>query len=382
MGALARHLLVTNDYPPKTGGIQVYLHELWRRLEPGRATILTASSDPGAADFDATSEVPVERTGRRLLFFPTPATRRRVEAAIERHDPRLVLLDPAWPLGLIGPFLSRPYGVVVHGAELAFPGRLPIVGSTVRFVLARARVVVCAGAYPEAEARRLARGRLGEVLQVPPGVDTDRFVPLSGPERESVRRRLGLPVTAELVVSFSRLVPRKGMDTLIEAAARLAPRRPDLLVVIGGAGRDRERLEALAKRLGAPVRFLGRVADDDLPGLLGAADLFVMDCRSRFLGLQQEGFGIVFVEAGSAGVAAVAGRSGGSHEAVLDGETGRVVEDPRDPDELARAVGDLLADPERRARLGERARQVAVERFDWRVLARRLADGLSPHDGP
>ena len=122
---MARHLLVTNDYPPKTGGIQVYLHELWRRLEPDRAVVVTATSHPDAEAFDATSEIVIERIPTKTLFLPTWRAKRAIESAIARHQPELVLLDPAWPLGLLGPRLSVPYGVVVHGAEVTVPGRIP-----------------------------------------------------------------------------------------------------------------------------------------------------------------------------------------------------------------------------------------------------------------
>src|ERR1700688_2164301 len=132
---MARHLLVTNDYPPKTGGIQVYLHERGRRLESDRAVVLTASSHPEAESFDANSEIVVERIPAKTLFFPTWRAKRAIESAIARHQPDLVLLDPAWPLGLLGPRLSVPYGVIVHGAEVTAPGRLPIVASSLRFVL-------------------------------------------------------------------------------------------------------------------------------------------------------------------------------------------------------------------------------------------------------
>ncbi len=377
---MARHLLVTNDYPPKTGGIQVYLHELWQRLEPGRGVVLTASSHPDAAHFDASTDVVVERIAATTLFLPTPRALAAIEAAIERHQPDLVLLDPAWPLGLLGPWLSRPYGVVLHGAEVTIPGRIPLVASTLRYVLSHAEVAVCAGSYPEAEARRNAADRMPPVIQIPPGVDTARFVPQTPEQRAALRSSLGIADDAFLVSSYSRLVPRKGMDTLIRASARLGARRPTLRVVIGGAGRDRARLEKLANRLGAPVTFLGRIPDDQLVPLLGSSDLMVMDCRSRWLGLEQEGFGIVFVEAGACGVAQVAGRSGGSHEAVLNGESGTVVANSRSVRALESAMADLMDDPQRRGAYAQRARDLAVERFDWDRLAHRLSRELSVFD--
>lgn len=380
---MARHLLVTNDYPPKTGGIQVYLHELWRRLESGRAVVITATSHPDAAAFDAADSVVVERVPGSTLILPTRKNRALIEAAIERHQPDLVLLDPAWPLGLLGATLSRPYGVVLHGAEVAIPARVPLLASSLRYVLRHATVAVSAGGYPEAEARRNAAEWMPPTIQVPPGVDTRRFAPLSAGRRDEVRAALGASPATLLVSSYSRLVPRKGMDTLIRASAHLAADFPTLRVVIGGAGRDRTRLEKLATRLAAPVTFVGRVPDDDLPEWLGASDVMVMDCRSRWAGLEQEGFGIVFLEAAAAGVAHIAGRSGGSHEAVRHGLTGLVVDNPRSAQALAAAMAQLLSDAPRRASLATRARAVAVEEFDWRVLAQHLGTALAPFDhGP
>src|ERR1700722_3914068 len=220
---MARHLLVTNDYPPKTGGIQVYLHELWRRLQPHRAVVVTATSAPDTEVFDATSEIRIERIGAKTLFLPTWRAKRAIESAIKRHQPDLVLLDPAWPLGLLGPRLSVPYGVVVHGAEVTVPGRIPVVASTLRYVLRHAAVAICAGSYPESEVKRIAAEYAPPIIQVPPGVNTTRFSPLVASRRAEVRQSLGLRDDAFLVSSYSRLVPRKGMDTLIRAATRLKP---------------------------------------------------------------------------------------------------------------------------------------------------------------
>ena len=377
---MARHLLVTNDYPPKTGGIQIYLHELWRRLEPDRAVVITANSDPRAEEFDKRTHVVIERVPAQTLYAPTRATLRHIEAAIERHNPDLVLLDPAWPLGLLGPRLSRPYGVVLHGAEVAVPGRLPFAATSLRYVLRHAAVAVCAGAYSESEARRCAAEHMPPVVQVPPGVDTRRFKPLDPSRRPEVRESLGLPVDALLVSSYSRLVPRKGMDTLLKASTKLKVNFPSLHLAIGGVGREDDRLVKLAVSLDAPVTFLGRVPDAALSDWLGASDLMVMDCRSRWFGLEQEGFGIVFVEAAASGVAQVAGRSGGSHEAVIDGVTGTVVHNPRSTQDLALAMGDLLFDDERRRSYAQRSRELAVQNFDWNQLATRLSSGLSPFD--
>ena len=371
------HLLVTNDFPPKFGGIQSYLWELWRRLPPEGIHVMT-TRHPKAAAWDAAQAYPVTRT-REQVLLPTPALARRIDALADEVGASLVVLDPALPVGLLGPRLRHPYAVVLHGAEIAVPGRLPASRDALGYVLRHAVHLIAAGPYPAVEAARAVggRSRLPPVTIVPPGVDTTRFRPLSPAERTTARERFGLDPAARLVVSVSRLVPRKGMDVLIEAAARLAPGRPDLQVGIGGAGRDHGRLARLAESTGAPVRFLGRVPEDDLPALFGSADVFAMCCRNRWAGLEQEGFGIVFLEAAACGVPQVAGRSGGAADAVADGETGAVVADPSDPVAVADAIGRLLDDAELRVRQGAAACHRAETEFAYPLLAARLAAALS-----
>jgi phosphatidylinositol alpha-1,6-mannosyltransferase len=368
------HLLVTNDFPPKVGGIQSYLWELWRRLPPGRVTVLT-TAHPDAAAFDAGQPYRVVRVPQRVLW-PTPALARRIDALASEVGAGIVVLDPALPLGLLGRRLQRPYAVVLHGAEVTVPGRLPVVRPLLASVLRGASHLIAAGGYPAAEARRAAGGTTPPITEVPPGVDVDRFRPLGDAERGRARAVLGVPEGALVVLSLSRLVPRKGMDVLIEAAARLAPTHPDLVLAIAGTGRDEQRLRRIAGASAAPVHFVGRVPEGDLAAAYGCADVFAMVCRNRWAGLKQEGFGIVFLEAAASGVPQVAGDSGGAAEAVADGETGIVVRRPRDPAAVADALADLLADAERRRRLGAAARDRAEAGFSYDVLAARLDQAL------
>jgi phosphatidylinositol alpha-1,6-mannosyltransferase len=375
-----RHLLVTNDFPPKVGGIQNYLWDLWSRLDPSSFVVLTASSDDEAASFDAAQAargVRVERVPGSILFFPSPGVHRDIDDCVRRHGIDLVLLDPALPLGLLGPRLGLPYGVILHGAEVTVPGRLPGARIALARVLRDASIVISAGRYPAAEGRRVVPDLATPFVEIPPGVDSTAVAPFKAPERRAARVRLGIPATAPMIASVSRLVPRKGMDVLIEAANRLAPSYPDLLVAIGGDGRERHQLERLAADSLADVRVLGRVSDDDRAALLGAADVFVMACRNRWGGLEQEGFGIVFLEAAAFGVPQVAGDSGGAPEAVLDGVTGLVVDAPSDPGAVAEAIRTLLADPTLRRRMGRAARTRVQESFDTDVLASRLAEALA-----
>jgi phosphatidyl-myo-inositol dimannoside synthase len=377
---LMRHLLVTNDFPPKIGGIQSYLWELWRRLPPEDVTVLT-SPYADSARFDGQQAFRIERT-REPVLLPNPVLARRVRDLAGAVGAEAVVLDPAIPLGLIGPHLGLPYAVVLHGSEVTVPARLPGTKQLLARVLDSASLLVSAGGYPASEAER-ALPNAPPIVQVPPGVDSARFVPLAPIERASARARLGLPASGPLVLSVSRLVPRKGMDALIRAAATLAARgrHPDLHVVIAGQGRDRRRLEHLIRRSRAPVRLQGRVANVDLPDLFACADVFALCCRSRWAGLEQEGFGIVFLEAAAAGVPSVAGDSGGSAEAVVDGETGFVLPDPSDVEAVADAIERLICDPGLASRQGQAARHRAEVEFSYDVLATRLAGALEKMGG-
>lgn len=372
-----KHLLVTNDFPPKIGGIQSLLWEWWRRLPADQFAVLTSPYD-GAAEFDAEQPYRIERV-REPVLLPHPIMVKRVNDLAEEFGAGLVVLDPAVPLGLIGPSLRLPYDVVLHGAEVTVPGRLPGSKQALAYVLRNARHVIAAGGYPSAEADRAA-GRPLSTTIVPPGVDTDRFRPLTTAERDRTRADFDLPADGQVIVGVSRLVPRKGFDTAIRAVARMRSTHPELVLAIAGSGRDEQRLRSLALELDAPVRFLGRVPHDDLPRIYGCADVFTMLCRNRWGGLEQEGFGIVFVEAAACGVPQVAGDSGGAAEAVADGETGIVIRHPeRDETAVADTVAaftKLLADSDLRRLMGAASRARAEAEFSYDVLAARLGEAL------
>lgn len=368
------HLLVTNDFPPKIGGIQTLLWELWRRIEPDRFAVLT-TPHPDAPAWDRAQPFRVHRT-REPVLLPHPGLVRRVERLADEIDADRVVLDPALPLGMIGPHLDRPYVVLLHGAEVTVPGRLPGARAALRRVLTHADHVVAFGGYPAGEAERAA-GRSLPLTVVPCGIDTSRFHPLDDDERRAVRARYGLG-DGPLVLGLSRLVPRKGMDVLIDASARLQQEVDGLQIAIGGSGRDRDRLERRASEAGVPVRFLGRVPEDDLAAVYGAADVYAMLCRNRWGGLEQEGFGIVFLEAAAAGVPQVAGASGGAADAVVHGETGYVVDPPDDVDATVDALRVLLTDHDRRRRMAQAGRRRVLEQFDYDHLAPALAAAVDP----
>ena len=389
-------LLITNDYPPKLGGIQIYLWELWRRLPSDQVSVYTRDY-PGAREFDAGENYRIIRE-TRFPLLPTPAVRRRAEEIIAEVKPRLVLIDPALPLGIVGRKLSVPYGLVLHGAEATIPTQLPLLRSAMNRTVSAAEFVVSASQWatdtvspaqaasktpsplkPGTDRSRFHSAETASQTPfhyIPPGVDTARFHPHSEAQKSAARQRFGLGENALVLLSVSRLVPRKGMDNLIKAAAGLQGDHPNLELVIAGGGRDLSRLQAIAKRTGANVKFLGRVSDEDLPSLYGSADIFAMLCRERWGGLEQEGFGVVFLEAAASGIPQIAGDSGGAAEAVSHGETGFVVPAHRPSAYMSETLQDLVESPALRQQMGAKARLRVEAEFSYDLLAERLREVL------
>ena len=371
---VVKHLLVTNDFPPKIGGIQNLLYEWWRRLPSESFAVLT-SPYSGSKQFDAAQSFEIRRT-REPVLLPHPLMVHKINKMAKQFGAELVVLDPALPLGLIGPNLNLPYAVVLHGAEIVVPGRLPVVWRLLARVLNNAELIIASGSYPAAEASRVCRSSK-RIEVITPGVDIQRFKVLSSEQRIEARKQFGVAEDAELIVGISRLVPRKGFDVLIRAVARLAIEFPKLRLIVGGDGRDRARLERIARELMSPTTFLGRVSDDDLPKLYGCADINAMLCRSRWMGIEQEGFGIVFAEAAACGVPQIAGRSGGASDAVDHDITGLIVEDPTRVDDVVSSLRRLLVDKSQLLKMGQASRLRAENLFDYDKLALKLGQVLS-----
>ncbi len=368
-----RHLLVTNDYPPKVGGIQSYLWEIYRRLPQDKVVVYT-TPHPDSESFDQKQTHKIIRSKQRVLL-PTRQVANQIRSLAEVENIDFIMYDPAVPIGILGPKIGIPYGVILHGAEVTIPGRVPIARSLIANVLQHAKLVVTAGDYSTKEAIRAAKQNL-PVCVIPPGVDVDRFKPLDERARSTVRERFNFKDDDEVILTLSRLVPRKGMDVLISATSELMKTRPRVHLLIAGTGRDLRRLKALAQSTNAPVTFLGFVSDDEVSELYGMADVFGMICRVRWGGLEQEGFGIVFLEAAACGVPQIAGRSGGADEAVLEGETGFVVDDPTDSNAVKQALEKLLTDSETKQEMGRNSRARAEKEFSYDYLAIKYWEAL------
>ena len=368
-----RHLLVTNDYPPKVGGIQSYLWEIYRRLPQDKVVVYT-TPHPDSESFDQKQTHKIIRSKQRVLL-PTRQVANQIRSLAEVENIDFIMYDPAVPIGILGPKIGIPYGVILHGAEVTIPGRMPIARSLIANVLQHAKLVVTAGDYSTKEAIRAAKQNL-PVCVIPPGVDIDRFKPLDEQARSTIRERFNFKDDDEVILTLSRLVPRKGMDVLISATSELMKTRPRVHLLIAGTGRDLRRLKALAQSTNAPVTFLGFVSDDQVAELYGMADVFGMICRVRWGGLEQEGFGIVFLEAAACGVPQIAGRSGGADEAVLEGETGFVVDNPTDSNAVKQALEKLFTDSETRQEMGRNSRARAEKEFSYDYLAIKYWEAL------
>ncbi len=365
-----RVLWITNDLPPRAGGIEQFIGNLLRR-GPDDAVVVGPANDEGPA-WDATVPWEVVRLPGRVL--PTPATRRRIAEVAARCRPDVVVLGAMWPLGELARWLDREVAPVValsHGHEAGLvSARLgPLVRRATRGITALTTI----SDYTEDLLRPWSSA--AEVVRVPPGVDVGAFHPdLDG---RHLRRAWGVPEDATVVGCLSRLVERKGQDVLLEAWPRLAARHPEAWLVLAGVGPLAAELREAAGRLGPDARVVlpGRVPWEDLPSAYAAFDAFAMPCRTRLGGLDVEGLGIVYLEAQAVGVPVVAGRSGGAPETVRDGETGLVV-DGTSVDHVADAVDRLLADAALRRRMGAAGREHAVDHWSWDVIAARFDEVL------
>ncbi len=364
--AARRVLWVTNDLPPRSGGIEQFVGNLLARSDPA-ATRVIAPSVPDAAAADRTLPYPVRRVGRRPLL-PTPALARVVRAEIASHRADVVVFGAAWPLGELAAALPVPCVALTHGHEagLVRIGAGPLVRRALRGLAA-------VGVISEFTGRALTPwvAPTTTVHFVPPGVDTAAFTPDA--PGDAVRRRHGLARDQPLVLCLGRMVARKGHDVLVEAWPQVRRRVPGAHLLLAGNGPLADRLRRRVATLGLQrdVTFAGSVAWTDLPAYHAAADVFAMPCRTRLAGLDVEGLGIVYLEAQACGVPVVAGRSGGAPEALVDGATGTVV-DGTSSAAVAAAVVALLADPGRRAVMGAAGRAHVAARYAWPVVVRRF----------
>jgi phosphatidylinositol alpha-1,6-mannosyltransferase len=379
---MTRVLLVTNDFPPRRGGIQSYLEQFVGRLvDAGEHELnVYAPQWKGADDYDRAAGYRIVRHPGTLML-PEPGVDRRMRALIAEHGIETVWFGAAAPLALLANRArgagARRVVASTHGHEVGW-SMLPVARSALRRIGEDTDVVTFVSHYTRGRIAA-AFGRNAALEHLPPGVDSDRFRP-NPAARAELRSRYGLG-QRPTVVCLSRLVPRKGQDMLIKALPDIRRRIDDAVLVIVGSGPYAEDLHKLADTVGVSddVIFTGAVPSAELAGHYAMADVFAMPCRTRGSGLDVEGLGIVFLEASAAGVPVVAGDSGGAPEAVKEGETGRVV-DGRSVEQIADAVSGILADPALAARMGEAGRQWVETDWNWAAHTARLSELLRAAD--
>lgn len=370
---MRRTLLVTNDFPPRAGGIQSYLHSFASQLPADRLVVYAPRWRGDAhARFDAQQPFDVVRHPTTLML-PTPPVIRRARRLIRERDCSSVWFGAAAPLALMAPALrgagAENIVASTHGHEVGW-SMIPGARSALRSIGDGTDTVTYVSRYTRGRFAA-AFGPQSALEHLPPGVDSDAFHPDPG-ARAELRRRYNLG-ERPVIVCLSRLVPRKGQDMLIRALPDIRRRVDGAALVIAGGGPYAEHLHALARECEVDdhVVFAGSIRGDELPAHHNLGDVFAMPCRTRGAGLDVEGLGIVFLEASACGVPVVAGDSGGAPETVRDYETGRVV-DGRSVAAVSEAVSWVLADPDRARRLGGAGREWVRRQWRWDVLAKKL----------
>lgn len=375
---MGRLLVVTNDFPPRTGGIESFVLAITSRL-PAEEVVVHTARQRGDAAFDAGLAFPVVRDPARLLV-PTPAVVRRVVATARRHGCDRVWFGAAAPLGLMAPALRRAGArrlvATTHGHEVWWSS-VPGARTALRAIGEGTDVLTYLGPWcRDRIARPLSPAARARMRRLVPGVDADVFRPGAG--REAVRARHGL-ADRPVVVCVSRLVARKGQDVLVRALPAVQAHVPGAALLVVGDGPARRRVERLVAAAGLTddVVLAGRVPWQEVPAYYAAGDVFAMPSRTRLLGLEPEALGICYLEAAAAGLPVVAGRSGGAPDAVLAGQGGLVV-DGRDVAAVAEAVSGFLLDRRRAAEWGRRGRAWVQESWSWQGQVERLRQLTDP----
>ncbi len=370
---MPRTLLVTNDFPPRPGGIQSYLHTLATQL-PADQLVVYAPRWRGDSHkrFDAEQPFEVVRHPTTLML-PTPFVAHKAAKLMASRGCDSAWFGAAAPLAVLAPVLRRAGAERIvastHGHEVGW-SMLPAARQALRHIGNDTDVVTYVSRYTRGRFAS-AFGARASLEHLPPGVDAEVFRPDPG-ARAELRARYGLG-DRPTILCLSRLVPRKGQDVLIEALPRIRERIDGATLVIVGGGPYGETLHKLAERAGVAehVIFTGGVPADELAAHHTIADVFAMPCRTRGAGLDVEGLGIVFLEASATGVPVVAGLSGGAPETVIEGKTGHVV-DGRSAASVAAAIVKVLADRDRAAEMGSAGREWVKAEWRWDVLAARL----------
>lgn len=372
-------LFVTNDFPPQSGGIQSFIEGLINQL-PKNSVVVHASTHHDLAAQEAYDQAIFDELGvvvvrdRQRILLPTRRLRNRVAGTIHAHSIKRVVFGASVPLGLLAPSL-RKFGVLrfvalTHGHEVWWAKVLPFKW-LLRRVARHNDVITYLGSFTKnAISKALRPEDRKKLIPLSPGVNAEIFHPGVKPPALITRYRLE---NKQVILCVGRLVQRKGQDALIRAMAQLKDKYSDAQLLIAGAGNYEGKLRrlALTQKVEDRVTFAGRVPFADLPDLFRSADIFASPTRDRFGGLEVEGLGIVYLEASASGLPVIAGASGGSPDAVINNETGFVV-DGRDIGAIAQALDHLLGDTSSRKSMGEHGRRWMESQWSWEIMGERF----------
>ena len=364
-------LVITNDFGPRTGGIETFVIGLLERIK-GPEVIVFTSAQGNTAEYDQKwfKEFGIQVIrDRSKILLPSMRVVKRAKEIVRLHNIEVIVFGAAAPLALMAPAL-RKSGVkriiaLTHGHEVWWAKIFP-------FNLAMKRIgsgvdhLTYLGEFTRnAIAQSLTKKSADAMVKIAPGIDTAHFIP----QPDSMHKRITLGLeNKKIIISVGRLVHRKGQDKLIEAMPQILQKVPNAHLLLVGEGPYRSHLEKLANKLSMNhnITFAGRILYNNLPSYLSAADLFAMPSRSRFFGLEVEGLGIVYLEASSCGIPVVAGKSGGAPDAVIEGVTGLCV-DGTDINQIANAVIDICGDAKRASNMGAAGRNWIVDQWRWEI---------------
>lgn len=373
-------LFVTNDFGPRAGGIETFIIGLIQRRPFGETIVYTsaqANCEQYDAEWLANYGVRVIRDRSKILL-PTPRVLFYLKKIIRKEGITTAAFGAAAPLGLLSAGMKRS-GVkrtvaLTHGHEVwwakVFPFNLLLrrIGSTVD-------VLTYLGEFTRnAISKALTANAISEMVKIAPGIDIDHFIPT---DATALRQSLGLS-GKKVIVSVGRIVHRKGQDRLIEAMPEILKSVPSAHLLLIGEGPYREHLQKLVKehKLDTSVSFIGRIQYKDLPMYLCAGDIFAMPSRSRLMGLEVEGLGIVYLEASSCGLPVLAGNSGGAPDAVIQNKTGLVI-NGTDNKQIASAAIELLTNVKFSQRMGLAGRQWIIDNWRWETWSKDFEDLLN-----
>lgn len=373
---VATTLFITNDFGPRAGGIETFVHGLIERLPKGSVIVYT-SAQANAQTFDAEwllkYGVEVIRDRSKILL-PTPRVIKACQKLISNRKLSKVAFGAAAPLAIMARAMrsagAQKVVALTHGHEVWW-AKVPPFSFAIRYVGKNIDVITYLGDYTRGKiSKALSEADASKLVQIAPGIDVDHFVPT---DSSNLRAELGL-TDKSVIISVGRLVHRKGQDKLIAALPAIKSAVPNMHLVLVGVGPHQDYLEKLALKLNVSdcVTFIGRINYAELPKYICLGDIFAMPSRSRFFGLEVEGLGIVYLEASACGLPVVGGKSGGAPDAVLVGETGMVV-DGTNSSEIADACIELLNNPELCALMGANGRAWIIENWRWEIWATRYA---------